>query len=79
MTPQYAFKEAIAFFGSKTALAKKLQIRPWSVHKWNENKIPYERCLEIEDLTNGLVKADDLRPDMNWALLRSSKNNRILK
>ena len=75
MTPQQAFIKAVAFFGSKSALAKELHIRPWAVHKWNENKIPDERCLDIEKLTKGLVTAEELRPDLNWAYLRINSNN----
>lgn len=73
-TPEKAFAKAVQIAGSKSALAKKLEITPWALCKWNPEKIPEDRCLAIEDLTNGEVKAEELRPDINWKYVRSIKN-----
>lgn len=27
-------------------------------------------CIEIEDKTNGAVRCEDLRPDVNWSVIR---------
>lgn len=34
-------------------------------HKLGENI-----CIEIESKTNGAVKCEDLRPDVNWSVIR---------
>jgi DNA-binding transcriptional regulator YdaS (Cro superfamily) len=35
-----------------------------AVRKWERSRVPAERCREIERLSNGLVTAEDLRPDL---------------
>ncbi|SPL72297.1 transcriptional regulator [Acinetobacter stercoris] len=74
-TPEKAFAKAVKLAGSKSALAKKLEITPWALSKWNPERIPDDRCLAIEDLTNGEVKAEELRPDINWIYVRAMKNS----
>ncbi|MCH4247614.1 MAG: helix-turn-helix domain-containing protein [Acinetobacter populi] len=74
-TPDSAFKKAIKIAGNKSALARKIGVTPWALSKWNVEKIPEERCEKIEEVTNGQVKAQDLRPDINWDYLRSTKNS----
>ena len=74
-TPKDAFEKAIKIAGNKSALARGLGITPWALSKWNFNKIPEERCLPIEELTHSEVKAEQLRPDLNWTFIRSTKNS----
>ncbi len=33
-------------------------------------KVPVERCIDIERATAGQVRCEDLRPDIDWAVLR---------
>lgn len=75
LSPKDAFEKAIKIAGSKASLARSLGITPWALSKWNFNKIPEDRCLSIEELTHQEVKADQLRPDINWAFVRSTKNS----
>ena len=75
LSPKDAFEKAIKIAGSKAALARGLGITPWALSKWNFNKIPEDRCLSIEELTHQEVKAEQLRPDINWAFVRSTKNS----
>ena len=75
LSPKDAFEKAIKIAGSKAALARSLGITPWALSKWNFNKIPEDRCLSIEELTHQEVKAEQLRPDINWAFVRSTKNS----
>lgn len=49
--------QAIAHFGSVTALARALLISYQAVHGWTES-IPALRQLQIERLTGGNLKAD---------------------
>ncbi|MCG2572427.1 helix-turn-helix domain-containing protein [Acinetobacter sp. ME22] len=74
-SPKDALEKAIKIAGSKSALARSLGITPWALSKWNFNKIPEDRCLSIEELTNEEVKAEQLRPDINWEFVRSTKNS----
>ncbi|AMW78910.1 Cro/Cl family transcriptional regulator [Acinetobacter sp. TGL-Y2] len=74
-SPKNALEKAIGIAGSKSALARGLGITPWALSKWNFNRIPEERCLPIEEFTNELVKAEQLRPDINWAYVRSTENS----
>lgn len=75
LSPKDAFEKAIKIAGSKAALARGLGITPWALSKWNFNKIPEERCLSIEEITQKEVKAEQLRPDINWSFVRSTKNS----
>lgn len=75
LSPKDAFEKAIKIAGSKAALARGLGITPWALSKWNFDKIPEERCLSIEEITQKEVKAEQLRPDINWAFVRSTKNS----
>lgn len=70
-----AFEKAINIAGSPTALARGIGITPWALSKWNINKIPKERCEQIQEFTNNQVLAEQLRPDINWDYVRSLKNN----
>lgn len=74
-TPKDALEKAIKIAGNKSALARGLGITPWALSKWNFDKIPEDRCLPIEELTKAKVKAEQLRPDINWTFIRSTKNS----
>ena len=70
------FDKIISHFGGKSALAKKFELTPWAVSKW-EKRIPAERCPDIEEMSQGKFRCEDMRPDINWAVLRTSHNNSI--
>lgn len=46
------------------------EITPQAVFKWANGSVPAERCPNIEAATNGAVTCEELRPDVNWAVLR---------
>lgn len=48
--------DVIRFFGTQEKTAKALNIAQASVSKWSED-IPRRRELEVEQLTNGQLKA----------------------
>lgn len=64
-------EKAFAIVGNRSALARAIGITPWAVSKWDVNKPPTERCLDIERATGGQVTAEQLRPDVNWEYVRS--------
>lgn len=56
---------AIEYFGSQQAMADALAIRSPSISGWRQaGRVPAERCAAIEQLTNGEVTRNELRPDV---------------
>ena len=51
-------RQALEWFGTKTAIAKALGVRPPSVTLWGD-RIPPIRQLQIERMTKGALRADD--------------------
>jgi DNA-binding transcriptional regulator YdaS (Cro superfamily) len=55
-------------------LARALGVAPVLVSQWKTGvrPVPAERCPSIEKATSGLVRCEELRPDVDWAYLRES-------
>lgn len=55
-------------------MASSLGVDPQLVWQWTTGvrRVPAERCPAIERLTQGQVRCEDLRPDVEWAVLRHS-------
>lgn len=60
--------------GGLTSLAKLLDVKPPTIYQWlNASRpLPAERCVQIEEVTGGAVRCEELRPDVNWAVLRKA-------
>jgi len=56
--------KAISHFGTKVRLAKELGVSPMVVYQWSKRKVPAERACQIERISDGAVKAAELRPDL---------------
>jgi len=71
-TPETApLERAIAAAGGITKLASALGLKSHAViHQWRLNRVPAERCPDIEKLTAGAVRCEELRPDVAWEVLR---------
>lgn len=56
---------AIAYFGSASALARRLgcSVQAVCFYRDGEREIPPKTCTSIEKLTNGFVSRRDLRPN----------------
>ena len=69
-----ALIKACNVVGGQAALARLLGIKPPSVNQWvrDGRPIPAERCPDIEKLTHGAVRCEDLRPDVDWTYLRGT-------
>jgi DNA-binding transcriptional regulator YdaS (Cro superfamily) len=66
-----ALISAINLLGGQSALSRELNTTPQAVHNWLARKsLPAEHCPAIERATNGQVRCEDLRPDVDWAVLR---------
>lgn len=63
---------ACEIVGGVARLAALLGVRPPTVSQWRRGPrpIPAERCPAIERATGGAVRCEDLRPDVDWAVLR---------
>lgn len=70
---QTPLEQAFEIMGNPAQLAYALNITPWAVYKWNVNRPPKERCLDIQRLTDDKVTAEQLRPDVNWEYERRQK------
>lgn len=63
---------AVKLLGGPVAAARKLHIdRYQTVQQWTKSRVPAEHCPAIEVATEGEVRCEDLRPDVNWGALRS--------
>lgn len=53
-------------------LAAALGVTPGLVSQWSSGRtrVSAERCIEIERITSGAVRCEDLRPDIDWAVVR---------
>lgn len=58
--------KAFEFYGSQSALARKVNHTPSSVSLWYcmKVKVPFEVAIKIEKMTKGAVSALALRPDI---------------
>lgn len=66
-----ALERAIRLVGGITQLSRDLKLSGHAViYQWGKTRIPAEQCPNIEALTG--VKCEDLRPDVNWAVLRNT-------
>lgn len=74
---QTALQRVIALVGSATALADLLGITKGAISQWKDEgrKVPADYCPSIERITDGAVRCEELRPDVDWAYLRNSKVN----
>ncbi len=61
---------AIEVAGGMTKMAKALGLSGHAVvYQWKRTRVPAEKCPDIEVLTG--VRCEELRPDVNWAVLRT--------
>jgi len=60
--------------GKRTELARALVVPRILISQWalKRRNVPAERCPEIERATDGRVTCEELRPDVDWAVLRRS-------
>jgi len=61
--------KAIEHFGTASALAGALGVKPSSVSQWRDGTrpLPLDRAMQIERATSGAVTCEELRPDVDWS------------
>jgi len=71
-----AISKAIKHFGTQAALAKACGITQSSVSQYllRQKRPSAEIALEIEAATGGAVRAEELRPDVSWHVIRDRKS-----
>lgn len=68
-----AIKRAIELAGGAAKVAALFNISRISVYDWvYKCRIPAARCPAIERATDGQVRCEDMRPDVDWAYLRNT-------
>ncbi|MCK6431877.1 MAG: helix-turn-helix domain-containing protein [Aquabacterium sp.] len=75
-TSQQALRRAASLLGGQAALAAALRFKSRrNVWPWfnTGRQVPAEYCPAIERVTAGAVRCEDLRPDIEWGVLRSTK------
>lgn len=64
-TPLQALERAIRLLGSQEAFAQALEVKSPSVSEWRKRRrVPAERCIPIERITDRQVRREELRPDL---------------
>ena len=61
-----AFERLYDIHGSRARLAAKIGVTPEAVRKWEQNRIPAERCKDVVRVSYGQITLHDLRPDL-WS------------
>ena len=71
-------RTAVECVGGASKLAERIHVPVQSVYFWlsGERRIPAEHCPAIERETHHAVVCEDLRPDVDWAVLRGTKRRR---
>lgn len=72
MTPPV--DRAVEIVGTQALLAAALGVSKSAVGQWKEEgrRVPAEHCPVIERLTAGAVRCEELRPDIEWHVLREA-------
>lgn len=69
----HPIKRAAQILGNQRELAKAMGVTPGRVTQWlTTDRIVADYCPRIERLTNGQVRCEELRPDVDWAYLRGT-------
>lgn len=68
--PMRPIERAISAAGGVSKLATSLGVKPQHVCNWVVRQVPAERCPDIERATAGAVRCEELRPDVDWSVLR---------
>jgi len=60
--------------GQASLLGRLMNVSPVLISQWanGHRPIPAERCPEIERATGGAVICEDLRPDVDWQVIRAN-------
>lgn len=60
---QRHFDRVVAVVGSKSAIARELDVTVQAVQWWRKKDVPPNRCRQLEALCRGVVQCEQLRED----------------
>lgn len=63
----------VRIVGSQADLARALNTSKQNVNRWKDKRVPIKYCPDIERLTLGMVKCEEMRPEVNWSFLRKKR------
>lgn len=70
---QQNIKEWVRLAGGARAIASDRLLCESAIYNWiSRGKLPAEHCPSIERLTGGVVRCEQMRPDVEWSVLRAS-------
>lgn len=73
--PETPLDRAIRIAGGMNQMARDLQLSGHAViYQWKKTRVPADHCPDVERLTG--VRCEELRPDVNWSVLRSNSRRR---
>lgn len=69
-----AITRAIEHFGSQEKLAKALNVTQGAISQYasGQKRPSAEIAIRLEEITSGEMKAEDLRPDVPWHVIRGN-------
>ncbi|MCE3262648.1 MAG: phage protein [Pseudoduganella sp.] len=68
-----ALGKAIECYRTLNAFATALGVPYQTVQQWMKNGVPEKWCVEIEKLTSGQVRCEELNDKVDWSYLRNSQ------
>jgi DNA-binding transcriptional regulator YdaS (Cro superfamily) len=73
-----SFSRACELVGGMSVMAASLGVTFSAISQWRSGMrpVPADRCPSIERLTSGAVRCEDLRPDIEWSVLRDNPDRR---
>ena len=57
-------EKVIKYFGSQKELADLLGVTQMAISQWKKRGIPIKRCLQIEQLSKGAIKREEIWSDV---------------
>jgi len=68
-------ERAIAHVGTLRKFCDLLEVSRYTVTGWRNQKwvMPAHHCVKVEKITDGQVRCEELRPDVDWQYLRESE------
>jgi DNA-binding transcriptional regulator YdaS (Cro superfamily) len=66
--------QAISLLGGPAKAARALGVSVQAASFWRDGArtFPADLCITVEKLTDGRIRCEELRPDVDWAYLRCS-------
>ena len=57
-------EKVIKYFGSQKQLANLLGVTQMAISQWKKRGIPIKRCVQIEQLSKGAIKREEIWSDV---------------